>query len=225
MEVKRKRPDDSTLAMDIEPQLYHPDLSPSAGTQVGRIATSILGRIFNGIGIAVSQAYIRLSTRIPLAGYNGVNAQELDKRMSKINWNKDYYSADAILKGRSKARLERDIMRVNSIFRDLKRLSDSGDYKAEELRWKLQHKYWTHTKMEGQRSNTVGNIAPFDDAAVAAARLKSGDDSIGTKAQEKPVHKTKEDVQVRRDRIARKEVSRTNRISPRQKARKQSLSL
>src|ERR1700744_1324336 len=145
---------------------YEPSMRSSDGMEVGRVAVTLLGRILQGIGVAIKQTYIRSTTRIPLAGYNGVNAQELDKRMAKINWNKDYYSPEVIAKGRQKARLEREIMRVNSILRDLKKLSDRGDYKAEELRWKLQHKYWTHTKMQPQRANTTGEVVPFGDATA-----------------------------------------------------------
>ncbi|MBN8856678.1 MAG: hypothetical protein BGO55_06255 [Sphingobacteriales bacterium 50-39] len=103
--------------------------------------------------------YIRLATRIPEQGYNGINTAELDRRMRKINWNKDYYSEEALAKGERSPRMQRRIMRANSIFRDLKKLSDSGHYMAEEIRWKLQHKYWTNTRMQPQTGNTLEAVA------------------------------------------------------------------
>jgi hypothetical protein len=210
--------------MGGEEREYEAGIKPSDGMEVGRVAATILGRVLQAIGVAIKQTYIRSTTRIPLAGYNGVNAQELDKRMAKINWNKDYYSPEVIQKGRQKARLERDIMRVNSILRDLKKLSDSGDYKAEELRWKLQHKYWTYTKMQPQRANTTAEVVPFADAtAILLKKARSIGHSQSEGTNVKPAHKTKEDVNIRRDRIARKEVARTNPVGLRQRSKRQSM--
>jgi hypothetical protein len=179
-----------------------------------------VGTLLKAIGAPLNRAYIRTTTRIPLARFNGVDVKDLDRRMAKINWNKDYYSPDAISKGQKKARNERDIMRVNRIFRDLKKLSDSGDSRAEELRWKLQHRHWTRTKMQPQRANTMGEVRPFAEATPNFAKGAQTPPATQEKRHVQQVsHVSKEDLRQRRERISRKEISRTNSTSSRQRSK------
>ena len=131
---------------------------PSSGREYGKEFLTWAGRWLKNAGERLYAQIVKLATRIPQRNFNGVDTKELDKRMRKINWNKDYYSEDAIAKGLRSARQQRNIMRVNSIFRDLKKLSDSGHHQAEELRWKLQRKYWANTRMHPQTSNTLETI-------------------------------------------------------------------
>ena len=135
--------------------LFEPE-KPSKDLQIAllQLSTRVLREGVRRLKILV----VRATTIIPAGRYNGIDAKDLDRRMRQINWNKDYYSPEALAKSKNSPRLQRRIMRANSIFRDLKSLSDSGHYMAEELRWKLQHKYWRNTRMEPQTGNTLEQI-------------------------------------------------------------------
>jgi len=133
---------------------------PLSGREYGK---ELLAWTRKQVNVARKQLYpflLRLVTRIPQRVYNGVDTKELNRRMQKINWNKDYYSTEAIARGQRSPRFQRKIMQVNSILRDLQKLSESDHYKAEELRWKLQHKYWTGTRMQQERGNTLTKVLP-----------------------------------------------------------------
>jgi hypothetical protein len=161
---------------------------PANEREFGKEFRFFLGGVLKQTGVMLNRAFIKATNRIPLAGYNGVNAQELDKRMAKINWNKDYYSESAITKSADRPRMERDIMRVNRILADLKKLSDSGDHRAEELRWKLQHRHWTGTKMQGQRRNTTQDVTPLSNHPLKS--LSTGQSSVPQTGQSQQPEKT-----------------------------------
>lgn len=134
--------------------------SLNAGREYGKELMRWAGSQLKGTARLFNALFIRLSTRIPSRAFGGVSTAELDGRMRKIKWSRDYYSREALARGRKKPRLQRDIMRVNSIFRDLNKLSDSGHYMGEELRWKLQYKYWTNTQIHAQIGNTLNAVVP-----------------------------------------------------------------
>jgi hypothetical protein len=140
---------------------FNNELEPSnPGREYGKELARWAGIQLKGAGRLLKTLFVRVTTRIPKWKLNDVDTDSLRKRMSKINWNKDYYSAEAIARSERNPRLQRDIMRVNRIFRDMKQLSDSGHYMGEELRWKLQRKYWTNTRMQPQIGNTLNAVAP-----------------------------------------------------------------
>ena len=126
----------------------------AAGRELGKKVLAMAGRSLRRSGRQLNALFVRATTRIPERNMNGVNTKTLAKRMAKINWNKDYSSPAAIARSENSPRLQRQIMRVNAVLRDLKKLSDSDNYMGEEIRWKLQRKFWTNTGMKTQMGNT-----------------------------------------------------------------------
>jgi len=162
MAEKSKQTDQKrSIVSDLFPGEAGADVAlATAGREYAKEFMRWAGRWLGRGGKQLRILFIRLATRIPERGYNGVNTAELNRRMRKINWNKDYYSAEAIARSERSPRRQRTIMRVNSILRDLKKLSDSGHYMGEELRWKLQYKHWTNTRMQPQIRNTLETTVP-----------------------------------------------------------------
>lgn len=205
----------------------------ASGREYAKEFLAWAGKWLRIAGKRVYTQLVKSITIIPRRQFNGVDTKALDKRMRKINWNKDYYSDDAIAMSMQSRRLQRDIVRVNSIFRDLKRLSDSGHHLGEELRWKLQRKYWSDTRMHAQTGNTreVVVISPgkLHLAKNDAAELKQ---SKGNLMEIKPiigsavsVSQTLQENEARRLRIAKAGASLLTSLVGKENKRKKGLGL
>jgi hypothetical protein len=205
----------------------------NAGQEYGKELLHWTGNRLKEAGQELKALFIRITTRIPKWRLNDIDTDSLRKRMSKINWNKDFYSPEAMARSEKSPRLQRDIMRVNSIFRDLKKLSDSGHYMGEELRWKLQYKYWTNTRMQAGIANTLNDVMPsahyrFPPGTTPPARRQenavSRDVAPSTRNTTEVSQKQQEN-EARRLRVAYGGGRLGTSISPRQRRPKKGLGL
>lgn len=206
--------------------LFEPE-KPSKDLQIALLQLST--RLFREGLRRIGSLLIRAATRIPDRGYNGIDTRELSRRMRKINWNKDYYSSEALSKGVNSPRMQRQIMRVNSIFRDLKKLSDSGHYMAEELRWKLQYKYWSNTRMRSQIGNTLETVSTpainFKSDIQPATGYNQGQGNKVSPRNGIDTSARKQQNEVRRKLIAKAGANLTTSMPGRQHRRKKGLGI
>lgn len=213
---------------------FSDEFAPSnPGREYGKELLRWTGNRLKEAGRELKTLFIRVTTRIPKWRLNDIDTDSLRKRMSKINWNKDFYSPEAIERSEKSPRLQRDIMRVNSVFRDLKKLSDSGHYMGEELRWKLQYKYWTNTRMQAGTANTLNAVTPavhyrFPPGTTPPAKMQenavSKDVSPSTR-NTADVSQKQQEKEARRIRVAYGGGRLGTSISPQQRRPKKGLGL
>ncbi len=216
------------------PGMYNPmQEEPASGREYAKELLIWAGKVLKQASRGLYVQLVKVTTIIPQRHFNGVDTRGLDRRMRKINWNKDYYSQEAIAKGMRNARLQRDIMRVSSIFRDLKNLSDSGHYRGEEFRWKLQRKYWANTRMHPHTGNTLETVvAPANYMSAAKKEATEYKQDKEKRMDRKPVtgntvdvSKRQQENEARRIRIAKAGATLLTSLNSRQNKPKKGLGI